>query len=47
MELEDVRINVELDRTDDDEEPVQSPYPDRHPVPQYADVEPLQQKVSP
>ena len=45
VELEDVLIDVELDFTDDDEEPMQSPYPDLHPIPQYADVEPLQ-KVS-
>jgi hypothetical protein len=38
----DAVIDFELVLTDDAWEPVQSPYPDWHPVPQYADVEPLQ-----
>jgi hypothetical protein len=41
----DVLIDFELALTDDAGEPVQSPCPDWHPVPQYADVEPLQ-KIS-
>jgi hypothetical protein len=41
----DVLIDFELALTDDAGEPVQSPYPDWQPVPQYADVEPLQ-KIS-
>jgi hypothetical protein len=40
--MEDVG-EIEIDITDDDREPVQSPYPGLHPVPQNADVEPLNQ----